>query len=233
DTIGNRGFGVVIQDSPDNSIGSPELGVSGNIIVFTRKLSDNEPDGASGHGVLVTGADSKGNSVDTNYIANNAGEGVRISDGASENFIGELNSSRGNVIFGNRNGVLITGAGTSKNFVTANTIGLTEKGDPDGNRENGVAIVGGASNNFIGFLFPELPVLGSGAVGNYISANKKQGVFISEQASGNSVVGNLIGTDKTGSVQTGFGNAINGVVIAHASHNVIGGETDLAGEGAG
>ncbi|MBI3408200.1 MAG: right-handed parallel beta-helix repeat-containing protein [Planctomycetes bacterium] len=233
DTIGNRGSGVRIEDSPDNVIGSPEPDGIGNIIAFTKKQSDNDPDGASGHGVLITGADSTRNSVNTNQIFNNAGEGVRISEGASENLIGGLKSHDGNGIHGNRNGVLITGAGTSKNALTSNFIGVTSSGAAEGNRESGVAILGGASNNFIGFDFPDLPFVGGGVAGNLISANKKQGVFISEQAKGNIVVGNLIGTDKTGSVDKAFANAVNGVVIAHASHNTIGGETDVVGEGPG
>ena len=73
---------------------------------------------------------------------------------------------------------------------------------------------------------------GLSGAGNVIAANLIEGVVIwadsGETATGNTVLGNYIGTDKTGIVtQTAsgdlLGNSFNGVIILDASGNIVGG----------
>ncbi len=184
-TIPNKGVGIVIDDSPNNQIGIPEDlpgMLPGNIIAFTQKGSDPNAD-AAGHGILITGANAKGNQVQANVIRQNKGEGVKISGGASENIVGAAVQSHGNAIYGNLDGVDITGAGTSKNVLIGNRIGISESGTPSGNLGSGVIIEGGASNDYVGFVLPNpFGLFGAAAAPNYISANQLQGVFIGDQA---------------------------------------------------
>ena len=77
-----------------------------------------------------------------------------------------------------------------------------------------------APNNTVGGAQP--------GEGNVISGNDRSGVIIlGARASGNVVIGNLVGTDFTGSV--GLGNALFGVAIQNAPNNTIGGPRPAAG----
>ena len=116
------------------------------------------------------------------------------------------------------NGVLIQGAGTTGNTVLGNLIGVDQDGLVDlGNGGNGVTINQSASGNTIGGTAP--------FEGNVISGNAKNGVNINGAGtSGNTVVGNIIGADATGTVD--LGNTLSGIQIAGgATGNAIGGTT--------
>jgi parallel beta-helix repeat protein len=77
----------------------------------------------------------------------------------------------------------------------------------------------GASGNIIGGTTAEAR--------NVISGNDGGGVSLWNDVTGNLVQGNFIGTDITGTVD--LGNGWNGVGIADASYNIIGGTTSGAG----
>ena len=104
DATPNTGDGVLISDSPGNTIGGPDL--SRNII------SDN-----SGHGVHITGATSAANTIVNNYIGQsssglphlgNVGNGIQI-DGAPGTMIGGPSLGLSNVISGNLRGISVSG----------------------------------------------------------------------------------------------------------------------------
>lgn len=142
-----------------------------------------------------------------------AGDGV---DGLV--LAGTDNTIRGLVV--NRfssNGIRM-GPDADRNVVEGCFIGTDPNGSAAGNGEAGIFIHGGGSNNTIGGT-------GSGA-GNVLSGNQF-GVFIADAASGGNVfLGNLIGTDPTGSLAVP--NTQTGILLW--GHNtVIGGP----GEGAG
>jgi len=119
-------------------------------------------------------------------------------------------------------GIWIHGSNTQNNRVWGNYIGTDVSGsDTLGNRY-GVYISGGAKNNIIGS--------GEITMRNVISGNRSNGIYISG-ADSNVVVGNFIGTDRTGSISVANGrNGSNGLCIDNrAKHNVIGGTGENEG----
>ncbi|HJT30908.1 MAG TPA: Calx-beta domain-containing protein, partial [Pirellulales bacterium] len=216
-SIPNFGFGVEIDNSPNNTI-------AGNDIGYTEANPDPlpgfDPVEAEGNGVWIAGRASVVNTIFSNFIFSNEHDGVQISEMASGNLV-----ARANVIQGNSTGVRIHGA--IDNVVQANRIGLDVKGKPAGNAHFGVVLDGGG-NNLIGTD----GVDASSALANVISANQV-GVYIINQSNGNTVAGNFIGTDPTGVFLAGYGNSFDGVEIGNSNSNVIGGETSSPGAAPG
>ncbi|HEV7998278.1 MAG TPA: hypothetical protein VGP63_00270, partial [Planctomycetaceae bacterium] len=107
------------------------------------------------------------------------------------------------------NGVAITGS-AHNNTVNNGFIGTNVPGFvPFGNAESGIYVGPCTSKNIIGSADPSLVTL--------ISANGGEGIDI--EGASTTVVGTLIGTDRTGTVP--MGNAGNGVLI-NSSRNTIG-----------
>jgi parallel beta-helix repeat protein len=103
------------------------------------------------------------------------------------------------------------------NTVSGNYIGVDATGAADlGNNGNGIDISEGRNN-----------IIGGATSGerNVISGNDQRGIIISgADATGNTVLGNYIGTDASGS--TDLGNTWSGVEIrSGAHHNLVGGST--------
>ncbi len=208
--LGNHNDGVLIdQSATGNSIGSSS--------------SKNILSGNSGNGVEIDGSGTSGNVVLGNLIGTsktgnttlaNARDGVLIDGAATGNTIGD--PSAGNVISGNTlNGVEIAGGGTSGNVVIGNDVGTQTNGLAAlGNKLDGVLIDGGATTDTIGGT--------TSGYGNVVSGNSKNGVEIKDAGtSGNVVLQNFIGTDKTGA--SPLGNALSGVLIDNgATANTIG-----------
>ena len=121
----------------------------------------------------------------------NTGSGVAFGDGANGNTIGGAAAGDGNLISGNGNmGVTLFGAGVNNNIVAGNRIGTDDFATTSiPNGFHGVNISDGAGN-VIG---------GGGSARNVISGNLQSGVAISgATATGNQVLGNLIGTNGSG-----------------------------------
>jgi hypothetical protein len=191
DEIFSNGLsGVAIKNSSYNVIGAANRA---DVISLNK-----------GDGVFITGSGSVHNQVVDDFIgttgdgsaaAGNGRNGVEISQGASSNTVS------GDEIGGNTGtGVWIHDAGTSNNSVRANYIGTNASSQTGlGNSANGVAIGDGATNN---------RVLG----GNVIGSNIGTGVYLfGSGTSGNTVTGNFLGTDKTGTIA--LGNTLRGVDI--------------------
>jgi titin len=197
-------------------------GAADNVIGDDYSNARNVISGNSSYGVLITGATTTGNSVAGNCIgvridsdaalANGSG-GVRIESGAHDNTIGGETAADLNVISGNvGDGVLISGVGSVGNAVLGNHIGA--KGDgilTVPNQAHGVELFG-AVNNTIG-------------PGNQISGNDLDGVYITDSAANNEVIGNLIGTSYTGTAS--LPNRSGVVLDAGATNNTIGGDTPV------
>jgi hypothetical protein len=177
--------------------------------------------GNSGDGVSIAGAGSVHNHVVGDFIgttsdgssaSGNGRNGVEIDQGASFNVV------KSSVLSGNAGtGVWIHDAGTSNNKVRGNYIGTNAGSATDlGNGANGVAIGYGASDNKV-----------SG--GNVIGCNIGTGVYLfGDGTTGNTVSGNFLGTDRTGTVA--LGNTLRGVDIRDgANDNTVGGSTRKAG----
>ena len=116
------------------------------------------------------------------------------------------------------NGIRIRNPGTDGNMILGNYIGTDITGTVDlGNNDHGVHVRLNAANNTIGGT-------ASGAR-NLISGNNEEGVrLIDSGTTGNTVQGNYIGTNISGTAN--LGNTKNGVGIWDgASINAIGGTT--------
>jgi parallel beta-helix repeat protein len=146
------------------------------------------------------------------------GVGVRITDGAQDNHVGQPTS--GNLISGNSySAVWITGTGTSGNVVSGNAIGLDGSFSTALPNDVGVSIGLGAQDNILGGS--------TTSAGNVISGNAQDGVRIWDTTTtGNTISGNHIGVDAAGTAA--IPNGDDGVLInGGAYHNVIGGDTSL------
>jgi CSLREA domain-containing protein len=154
-----------------------------------------------------------------------SGNGIELSQGASDNRIGGTSPADRNVISGNpKHGVATFNGGTDRNQIIGNLIGLS----PDGERRVpnvsfGVDLNSHSSNNVVGGTAP--------GERNVISGNGGEGVEVShgQRTVGNRVVGNYIGTDVTGTRGPSWSaNGWNGVHIEDGpvgtvvTQNVIG-----------
>jgi titin len=203
------------QDGPNtNTIGGTG-GTAGNVISGNNRF-----------GVLITGGTA--NQVSGNVIGAsafgtaavpNALDGVGVS--ASGNTVGGTTAGAGNLISGNgRSGVYLVGSATTGNLVQGNRIGVSALGSAAlANGADGVAVQDGAAANTVGGT--------ATSAGNLISGNGRSGVLFDTGATGNAVQGNLIGTDAAGTAA--LPNALDGVSLATATNNTVGGTAAGAG----
>ncbi|HEM60781.1 MAG TPA: hypothetical protein ENO24_00660, partial [Chloroflexi bacterium] len=179
-------------------------------------------------GVGINGVGTRANVVSGNYIGidvsgSSAMPNIRgvVITGATDNILGGTNEGQGNVISGNEmDGVVIAGSDTTGNRVIGNHIGISASGaQPIGNGAAGVWLGEGTQQNTIG---------GSNSgERNVISGNGNNGVAIDGGAY-NTVSGNYIGTDSSGTAPIPNGNF--GVAIGgSAQGNQIGGPTAAEG----
>jgi titin len=218
--IGFRADGIQVAGCSFNLIGGAAPGAR-NVIAAE----------ANGQGVVLRLAGSTGNVVAGNFIGTDvtgtkalgSRQGVLVAQGANGNVIGGAGPGAGNLISGNGDGVVVTDAGSTDNVVAGNFIGTDAFGAAAlGNTGSGVSVVNTFSN-----------VVGGAApgAGNVISGNGGDGVLISttssSQALANFVLGNLIGTDATGTHALGNGTGVR--VVGVASSNVVGGAAPGAG----
>jgi CSLREA domain-containing protein len=202
------------------NIFSPANTVQGNFI--GTDVTGNNDLGNDVDGVFIAGAGVTGNLILGNFIGTdvtgtatlgNTEYGVRITD-APDNLVGARTSAARNLISGNgHSGIAIFNDGATGNLVQGNFIGTDGSGSQDlGNKVNGVLIQFGATQNRIGGT--------SEGARNIISGNGHSGVNII--SSDNTVQGNYLGTDVTGSED--LGNTSYGVLIQHsAKNNLVGG----------
>ncbi len=217
--LGNTNDGVIVGGSASGTTIGPGNVISGN----------------GQAGVHLQG--SGGSVVQGNFIGTNAAGTAAVANvnpgvllnGGSGNTIGGTTSNARNVISGNGNVGIHVGGG-SNNIIRGNRIGTNAAGTaavPNG--PGGIQLFGGstapfaASGNTIGGT-------DSGA-GNLISGNTGPGILLNSVAvspgvTGNTIQGNLIGTDVTGNSSipnSGLnGNGITIVNVGGISGNVIG-----------
>ena len=216
--LGNGSDGIyVANNAAGNTIGGAAAG-AGNLI------SGNDQDGVEIDGA----ADNvlQGNSIGTNAAGTaalgNTAQGVRLDD-APNNSVGGVTSGAGNLISGNgRDGVAITGSGATGNLVQGNKIGTNAAGTGAiGNEDAGIYLYSDAGSNTIGGT--------TAGARNLVSGNSGAGIVIDDaETTGNTVQGNYVGTDVTGSQDVG--NSGDGIyVTSSAAGNTIGGSAGGAG----
>lgn len=225
--IANRWNGLHIRNGSSNNVIGQASEATRNFFVGQDLFFVTFGD----YGVLIEGDGSDGNKIQGNHFGFGstswrgcAKAGVKISDGASGNYVGGTSAGKRNVIAHTLSqgfagvtgaGVLITGLGTNSNFVQGNYIGTNPEGNSRRPNANGVIIEGKAANNLIGGT--------DAGAGNVISGNDDDGVHIDDaDTQGNRIVGNIIGLDANG--DTAIPNAA-GVAIYGGSGTVIGGPT--------
>jgi len=172
-----------------------------------------------GFNILVSSGFTN-NIVEGNFLGTDpsglvdAGNGSGVAVNGTNTLIGGLTAAARNIISGNQIGVSL--ASSSGNQVMGNYIGTDKNGtSPLGNDLGGVLVHSSAGNSVGG------AVVGAG---NVISGNGTDGVHIDGAAStDNTVQGNFIGTDATGTMP--LPNSDTGVAIVGANDNLIGGTT--------
>jgi hypothetical protein len=220
--IGTNAAGTVAAGNLDGVLLS--AGASGNTIGGTATGSGNTISGNARFGILFQDAATSGNVILGNHIGvslsgttalANGANGVNL-NAASGNTIGGTVGGSGNTISGNAFfGILFSGGTPSNNVVEGNVIGTNAAGTAAlANGMDGIDLAG-APDNTIG---------GPGTAGNVISGNAAFGVYLTGSgATGNQVLGNLIGSNGGGNAA--LPNGLYGVLIAEgANSNVIGGQ---------
>ncbi len=213
--IRSRGDGLVVTGAY-NQLGGTEAGQH-NVFL------NNGLDYSSGGAVCLQGQSARGNHVIGNYIGmygngtlvDGNRSGVRLTGGASGNFIGGAAPGAGNLISGNRSYGVIIADLAHDNIIAGNTIGPNSGGiSGPGNESGGLLVTTGAFSNLIGG--------DSLRAGNLISANGGDGVRLSGPAVRFNVINwNRIGVDASASLS--LGNRGHGVAIVDgASYNYIG-----------
>ncbi|WP_161602412.1 beta strand repeat-containing protein [Tautonia marina] len=240
--LGTQQVGLVILNAPNNRVEDGNLiaGHSGDgLQVIGAAASGNLIDGNL-IGTDETGLDGLGNTrgvlldaapdnvLAGNVISGNRNDGVVVLNGAngntlSGNLIG-LAGPTGSLARPNLSGVLIVNAnttsldsnaisgnrgfgvalaGTSGNFLTSNLIGTNRQGTAARpNNLHGVMVLSARNNTLSA---------------NVLSGNRLFGVELRDGSDGNTLIDNLIGTDRTG--QFAIANQRDGVFLDNAASN--------------
>jgi Bacterial Ig domain len=213
--LSNNGGGVVLDDAPQNTIGGSGSG-AGNLI-----------SGNGNNGVLVSSSNNgpgslstviQGNTIGLNasgvVALGNNNNGVEI-DYGSGTLIGGPAAADANVISGNQAGVFLQNSAIGV-AIEGNDIGTDPRGfKAIGNQFDGV-VLSGAQNTVGGVAKGER---------NVISGNGRDGISDGVYAGSigfNTIFGNLIGTDSTGTVA--LGNNQDGIELGTLG-DVVGGTT--------
>jgi len=199
-------YGIYVNGSSNNTIGglTPD---ERNVISANTEVGIQIDNGSN-------------NIVACNYIGTNAtGAAVTgtqpngITLGGSNNIIGGTSPGARNIISGHTNkGIQISGNTSTGNQIMGNFIGTNVQGNAVIPSGAGVVITGGPSANVVGGTSP--------GAGNVISGCAGYAISIGDSSYNNQVLGNLIGTDVTGTIK--LGNPQDGIVLG-SSNNIVGG----------
>jgi len=209
EALGNINLGVLVNNSSGNTIGGTAAGHQ-NVIA-----------GNGNSGIFIMNPGSYSNLVQGNHIGtaadgvaaiSNAGDGVTINN-AGTNTIGGMGPGEGNQISGNLKAGISLQQNAAANIIQGNLIGTDATGkNALGNAYGGIVLMGASGNTIGGTV---------ATARNLVSGNLQDGVFISTNSSGNSVLGNIIGLD-LGATEP-VPNLYHGIAIRSAGNNIIGG----------
>jgi hypothetical protein len=226
-TIAGCWFGVTATGTTWSAIHGPPIHIlnspSNHIGGVTAADRNSISGGLQYPGLVIEGALSKGNVVSGNWIGfyadgsdlNSSHGGITIQD-APDNVIGGTDAGAGNVITGNfPQQILITGPGAAGNRVYGNLIGFAVNGGPigGGNGNGHGVVIDGAPGNFVGG--PSAGMRNVIGLGNFGVAIKNPG------AVDNTIQGNFIGTDSTGTKAAG--NTYGILLSDGSSRTLVGG----------
>jgi parallel beta-helix repeat protein len=214
--------GILIQGGAQQVLIGDEQGRGRNIIIGNgRKPSATTGDDAYPAGIRIRGVNTAHNLVLGNWIGMGRDgqsiqgnkDGIRIINGASDNWIGGVTALQRNLISGNRDFGIYIERGSHKNSIRGNWIGVDAQGRQAAGNRYGIIISEGSHENQIGGT-----VTGAG---NLISGNRTEHIRIETGSQRNRVRGNWIGVDVSGTYTVGV--PVDGVTILQASDNQIGG----------
>lgn len=214
---GNRFEGVAVVDSADNLIENNVisanlrvgLALSNGGSVRNKVIGNRIGTDASGERSTDVAGKTLGNGTDGVLISQEALPG-KIS--ASQNVIGGTLAGESNVISGNGESGVEIFLNAHHNLVQGNFIGTNARGNvPLPNLGAGV-LVGDSPNNVVGLTPAHLLAEMGPGFGNIIAGNGRSGVEITCAGSvGNTVAGNHIGVDASGTQPVGN---LNGVLVS-------------------
>ena len=222
--VGDSQFGIYVNDVPGNQIGGAGPGAGNVISGSVANSSGNNPDAAS-PGIFIFGQDAKNNVVQGNYIGTNAAGtaaipnqiGITISYDAVFTQIGGTAPGAGNVISGNKFEDIYLANGSHDTSIQGNLVGLNATGTAVlGSNNCGIDSEDYSAKNVIGGTTP--------AARNVV-AGHTYGIYVyGIHGFYNTVQGNYIGTDVTGTVALGNTNGI----VLNGRFNTFGGTTPAA-----
>ncbi len=221
DVIGTNAAGTA---AVANGINGVDIvgGASFNTVGGTTPGARDVISGNTYNGVVLAFAGTADNLVEGDFIGTaasgtaalpNGADGVDIVGGAASNTIGGASSVSRNVISGNKgNGVVVSDSGSTNNVIEADYLGVDATGTVAlANGNNGVIIQSGASADVVGGTLP--------GMGNVVSGNAASGIELLS-TTGNSILGNRVGTNAAGTAA--LANGFAGVLVG-ASGNTVGG----------
>jgi len=192
DAMGNRGAGIVLETTPFSNAEIKNTIIRNNIISNSGLGTAVFGDGIHVNG-LATGTIIQGNKFGTDKNGTvdfgNRDAGIYLNK-AKNGTLGGTNFGEGNVISGNRDGIVLDSQ-SDNNTVQGNFIGVNAQGDTAlGNDGSGILITY-SKNNLIGGTTQN--------AANIIGANGDYGIQLYDtQTEGNIVQGNYIGTNPYG-----------------------------------
>lgn len=206
-------------------------GATNNVIGGTAGQG-NVISGNTNTGVVILGEGTSGNRVEGNTIGTSPdkttaisnGAGVGIAGGATGNTIGGLVAGASNLISGNvDHGILILGTTTAENLVQGNLIGTNGSGTTAlgvFTNSSGILMGDGAHDNLIGGT--------TAAARNVIAGVNGTGIQLyGEGTAHNTIQGNYLGVDITGTVKIEIGD--DAIFLEGVANNLIGGTAAGAG----
>ncbi len=207
-------YGIAIDNGSNTTIGGASAGnlisgnTSGGIVIYNIASAGNQ--------IMsnLIGIDISGNDTVPN------GNGI-ILVGSKNTIIGGTTPASRNIISGNRQaGIVLNGNGTRENIISGNYIGTNISGSNYLSNHTGIMFKAQSNRNTVGGL--------NAAERNIISGNIEIGVYI-ESSDSNTVIGNYIGPDVTGSNLFSNGDSVvqgNGIELNTVSkYNKVGGST--------
>jgi hypothetical protein len=221
---------LIGTNASGTNLGNTSYGVLIDNFASYNTINGANTVGFNAIGIDISGAGVTGNAVLGNFIGTNA-RGAKLGNNVAGLLV---NSNANHTTIGPANTIGFNGtgidfsSGATANVVLGNFIGTNAAGANLGNVGPGV-LISAAPNNTIGGTASGLEnvIAANGGSGITIVGASENGVYF--DSTGNILIGNLIGTDGTGS--RALGNLGAGVSIQTATNNTVGPGNVISGNG--